>query len=274
MSIGTVYLRVADLDRLVRFYQDAIGLKLHREEAGRAYLGVGGDDLLVLQEDTDGKRYQGVAGLYHFALLVPSRPDLAQVLQHFADNQTQLQGMSDHIVSEAIYLADPEGNGIEIYRDRPRDAWYKNGQFQLGTIALDVRDLMKELPSDEWSGLPAGTTMGHIHLHVDSVPKAETFYTNVLGMDVMANIGSATFLAYDGYHHHVGANIWAGRQVAPDDALGLDHYEIHYNDAAKLEHVLASLEAHDIPVITHNGHTITHDSAHNQVVLVEKGDSV
>lgn len=242
-TMGMVALKVADIARVSTFYQQALGLQVHRTDTdGTVYLGAGGADLLALIPRPDGKRYRGVTGLYHFALLVPTRRDLALVLKHFAQTQTPLQGLSDHFVSEAIYLSDPEGNGIEIYADRPRDKWYNNGQFNMGTVALDIDDLLEELSgpgADDFTRMPAGTVMGHVHLHVDSIPDAEAFYVDVMGFDVMVNWDSATFLSYDGYHHHLGANVWAGRNHPPQDALGLDHLVIHYGDAATRDAILA-----------------------------------
>lgn len=244
--IGTIYLRVADLDGMLRFYTDVIGLQLQRRTDRIAYLGVGGADLLALMYTPNGRVVQRTTGLYHFALLVPMRVDLARTLRHLLELQTPLQGGADHLVSEAIYLADPEGNGIEIYRDRPREAWYDDaGQFQMGTVALDFQGLIGELDDQtlDWQGLPGGTVMGHLHLHVADIPAAEAFYRDLLGMDVMVNLHSATFLSYDGYHHHLGANTWAGSTPPPDDALGLDHAEWLLPDQAALDAVLARLDA-------------------------------
>lgn len=182
--IGTVYLNVANLKKMLTFYQDIIGLKLHRQEDNTAYLGVGGEDLLALNHTPNAPRVGGITGLYHFAILLPSRAALARSLKRLADTQTPLQGLSDHFVSEAIYLADPEGNGIEIYRDRPRDVWYKNGQLDMGTVAMDVDGVMSTYTDEDttWNGLPSGTIMGHIHLHVASVPNAEAFINTCLDL--------------------------------------------------------------------------------------------
>ncbi|NDJ55270.1 MAG: hypothetical protein GYB68_19535, partial [Chloroflexi bacterium] len=198
-SIGTVHLRVADVERMLRYYEDVIGLRVHERQADQVRLGTGGPDLLVFHHYPDGARPSERTGLYHFALLVPSRFDLAVVLKHFADDHTPLHGLSEHITSEAIYLSDPEGNGIEIYRDRDRDYWDEGDSIRLATMPLDVQDLLREIGDQDasWTGLPEGTVMGHIHLHVNSVPAAEAFYGGLLGMEVMFNVGSATFMAYD-----------------------------------------------------------------------------
>lgn len=265
-TIGAVYLNVHNLETMLAFYQDRIGLQVHHRTQSSAHLGVGSDDLLVLNETPTYRRNRQVTGLFHLAILVPDRPQLAKSLRHLAQTQTPLQGMSDHIVSEAIYLADPEGNGIEIYRDRPREAWYQDGQFQLATLPLDVDDLLAT-SNDAWDGLPVGTIMGHVHLHVANIPQTETFYRELLGMDVMANMRSATFMSYDGYHHHLGANIWGGRQIRTGQEFGLEKYTLHLHDTERLQTILASLDAQNINIIEQDDTYIIHDPSHNQLVL-------
>lgn len=229
-TMGTVWLKVADLQPMIQFYEESIGLQVQDIIDDTVFLGVqGASPLLALIHKPDGKAYRGTTGLYHFAILLPSRRDLAIAFRHLLQNRVQLQGASDHIVSEALYLADPEGNGIEIYRDRPREDWYKNGQMQLDTLPMDAEGVLGELNNvtGRWNGLPAGTIMGHVHLHVANVPQAAAFYQQALGMDLMFDMGSAAFLSYDGYHHHLGANIWNVRGLAPEDALGLERYEVY-----------------------------------------------
>lgn len=228
-TIGTVRLNVADLELMLRFYENIIGLRVLDHAAASATLGVGETPLLELAHTPERKRYQGTTGLYHFAILVPTRRDLALSFRHLLQQQVRLQGASDHMVSEAVYLADPEGNGIEIYRDRPRADWYRNGQFQMSTLPMDAEGVLNELYRDPspWQGLPAGTVMGHIHLHVADVREAATWYQERLGMEMMLDVGSAAFLSYDGYHHHIGINNWGVRSAAPDDALGLEDFDLH-----------------------------------------------
>lgn len=268
-TIGTVYLNVANLETMLTFYQDIIGLQVHQRTGNTARLGVGGHDILVLTETPDKQRVRSATGLYHFAILVPTRVQLAKSLKHLAETQTRLQGLSDHLVSEAIYLADPEGNGIEIYHDRPSDGWYRNGQLQMDTIALNVDDLMQTLTPENsaWEGLPTGTIMGHIHLHVASVPQVEAFYQNILGMDVLINMGSATFMSYDDYHHHVGANVWGGRQLRTGKELGLDKYDLHIHDAQRLDTILGQLDANDIEIAQVDEGYLVQDPSNNQIVI-------
>ena len=200
-----------------------------QQSSDRAKLGVEAKPLLELVLRPGNQPFRGGGGLYHIAILVPSRLDLARSLRRLAETGTPLQGMSDHIVSEAVYLADPEGNGIEIYRDRPKEDWYRNGEMQLDTLPMDVDGVLSELAKsdDPWQGLPSNTIMGHIHLHVASLSEAVKFYTEQLGMDLLFNIGSAAFLSYDGYHHHVGINTWAGSRPRPDGTLGLEQWVLY-----------------------------------------------
>jgi catechol 2,3-dioxygenase len=270
-AIGAVSLNVASLARQLPFYQDIIGLKIHRQEGKTVALGTGGEDLLILHETPDVPRVRGVTGLYHFAILLPSRKALALQLKHFAETRTPLQGMSDHLVSEAIYLADPEGNGIEIYNDRPRSQWYDaNGDFQMGTVALDVDGLFSELGDPEkaeWQPMPADTVMGHIHLHVHDVKAAEAFYGNLLNMDVLINMGSATFMSYEGYHHHLGGNIWAGRIIRPENVQGLKSYEIRVPQAIPVDSLVGKLDAAGVKIQAEGDSYRFYDPSMNQIIL-------
>ncbi len=268
-TIGTVSLNVKHLDTLLAFYQEIIGLQVRDRSGKSARLYAGEQALLALTETPERDYDRSKTGLYHFAILVPSRLHLAKSLAWLAQTKTPLQGLSDHIVSEAIYLADPEGNGIEIYCDRPREAWYKNGEFQLATLPMDVDGVMDCLTADNmtWDGLPPGTSMGHIHLHVADIPQTEAFYRDVFGMTIMANMRSATFISYAGYHHHVGANIWGGRVKRTGQEAGLDHYELYIPDAERLGHILANAEAHGVTITPHDDAYSIHDPANNHMVL-------
>ena len=273
-AIGTVYLKVANLERQMTFYQDVIGMRIQHQENDSVFLGANGTDhLLALSAKPEARRYNGTTGLYHFAVLVPSRYHLALSLRRLMDTETPLQGASDHLVSEALYLADPEDNGIEIYRDRPRREWYKNGDIQMGTLPMDFQGVMSELNGQDrtWNGLDAGTIMGHIHLHVASIPAAQKFYHDVLNLDVMFNIGTALFLSYDGYHHHIGANTWSGRTPPPPDALGLDKFILHVSPE-RLDTIRAALPS-DFPVEQSKHGFMIHDPSEN-VIEVGAYDNV
>ena len=229
--MGEVHLGVADLDRSIGYYGSALGLQVHERSDGRAALGTGGEDLLVLTERPGAVPARGVTGLYHFALLLPERAQLASFLAHVARESIPLTGLSDHYVSEAIYLRDPDEHGIEVYWDRPREVWEGRVGETLTTEPLDVAGLLGELPDPQtapFDGLPTGTVMGHVHLRVADVPAAADFYRE-LGFDLMAQLGaSAAFLAAGGYHHHLGANSWesAGAEPAGEGVATLERVTI------------------------------------------------
>jgi catechol 2,3-dioxygenase len=218
-TLGPVHLTVSDLARSVDFYGSTIGLDLVKRHDGRASLGAGGSDLLVLVEEAGARPAPGHTGLYHIALLLPSRRDLASWLAHASRDRVPLAGLSDHDVSEAIYLSDPDRHGIEIYADRPRERWEGQVGTRLTTMPLDVHSLLAELddPATEpFERLPDGTVIGHVHFKVADIPATIAFYRDVLGFDLMAALGNqAAFLAAGGYHHHVGANTWESAGAAP-----------------------------------------------------------
>src|SRR3954452_15877935 len=194
-TVGAVELTVAELDRSVDYYTLAIGLKVLSRSEGVARLGSpDGLELLVLVEGPGAQPGRGHSGLFHFALLLPSQEDLARWLVHVAGARVPLSGMSDHLVSEAIYLRDPDFHGIEIYRDRPREEWpYRDGQLQMDTLPLDTDALVSSLDGTEvgpFEAMPAGTRMGHVHFHVADIPATEAFYRDVLGFDVVVRYGS------------------------------------------------------------------------------------
>ena len=251
-AIGAVHLIVSDLDRSLSFYEDRIGLRVSRREGNDAWLGAGGPDLLALRGDASARRVRGTTGLYHFAILVPSRADLARSVRHLLETGTRMQGFSDHGVSEASYLADPDGNGIEIYRDRPRDEWPReNGRIAMVLDPLDVDALVREAESNEWSAMPQGTTIGHMHLHVASITDAERFYVGVLGFDYVQRLGDqALFVSAGGYHHHVGLNTWAGvgAPAPPPGAIGLRWFEVRLPDGAARDRVLRRVSDAGVPV--------------------------
>jgi catechol 2,3-dioxygenase len=233
IRMGAVHLSVADLDRSVAYYESALGLTVTGGDGGRVTLG---DDLLVLIEVPGAVPADGYAGLFHFALLVPERIDLARWLLRSARSELELTGMSDHFVSEAIYLRDPDGHGIEVYWDRPRALWEGQVAQRLTTAPLDVHDLVRGV--DTTAGLPDDTVMGHVHLRVADVPSARAFYVDELGFEEMAVYGrEATFLGMGGYHHHLGANTWqsAGAPPAPEGTARLERFTIIAPGAAPAE---------------------------------------
>jgi catechol 2,3-dioxygenase len=231
LRMGPVELTVTDLDRSIGFYETSIGLRMHGRDGNRAALGAGGEDLLVLVEDPRARRAGRHAGLYHFALLHPSRLELARAAARLAVTRTRISGASDHGISEAIYLPDPDDNGIELAADRGREHWgdLRDPTTMGGPEPLDLAGLMGLVADEEpRPHVDPGTTVGHVHLHVGDVDRGIAFYRDVIGFEVMTLLDSAAFVAAGGYHHHLGFNVWRGRDVPPFPAgsVGLDRWTI------------------------------------------------
>jgi catechol 2,3-dioxygenase len=247
-TIGKVRLRVADLDDLTTFYERVVGLHAADRGDGVTHLGPReGEPLIELLGAPDAPRAPSFStGLFHLAILVPDRAELARSLQRVAGAGWRLTGASDHLVSEALYLQDPEGNGIEIYRDRPREEWRRNGdELAMATLPLDLESVLGELGAGEQAGgMPSATRMGHVHLQVADIPAAEGFYNRAIGLDVMVrSYPGALFLAAGGYHHHLGVNTWQsqGAPPPPEGALGLDSYELVLPGTAERDEVVDRL---------------------------------
>ena len=260
--MGLVELSVSDLDRSLAYWQDAVGLRVLSREDGAAELGAGsvagqadaarpedrpptaatGVDtpLLRFVEEPGVRPADGFTGLFHVALLVPDRPSLGRFLAHAAREQIRLEGLSDHDVSEAIYLRDPDRHGIEIYADRPREQWEGQVWERMTTKPLDAQSLLAEAGGDAFDGLPEGTTVGHVHLRVRDVDETIGFYRDTLGMGLTAQLGDqAAFLSAGGYHHHIGGNTWEtrGATPAPEGTARLLRFTIVLPDAAEVERV-------------------------------------
>ncbi len=273
--LGYVHLTVRDLKKSIAFYQSVLGFKLHQQNGDTARLGGGGADLLVLTENPSAPIVRRATGLYHFAILVPSRVNLAQVLKNIGDTETPVQGFSDHLVSEAIYLADLDSNGIEVYRDRPRSEWYdSNGNFRMASDPLDLRSLLGELDGkeDTWSGLDPKTVLGHMHLQIADVRRDQAFYRDVLGFDVMMNMGSASFVSAGGYHHHIGMNIWnsAGAPPPPPDAVGLRYFTVQLPNRDGLSKTIDRVRNAGVSVDETETGLLVRDPSQNSVVLTTK----
>ena len=236
--MGLVELSVSDLDRSLAYWQDAIGLRVLSREDGTAELGAD-TPLVRFVEEPGARPADGFTGLFHVALLVPDRPSLARFLAHAAQHEIPLEGLSDHDVSEAIYLRDPDRHGIEVYADRPRAQWEGQVWERMTTRPLDVHSLLAE-NDGAFAGLPGGTTVGHVHLTVRDVDETIDFYRDRLGMGLTAQLGdTAAFLSAGGYHHHLGATPWEtrGAPPAPEGTARLLRYTIVLPDEAELERV-------------------------------------
>jgi catechol 2,3-dioxygenase len=252
LRLGAVHLTVTDLDRSVAFYEEAIGLRLHRREGGVAAMGVGAEDLLVLYEEPKARRAGRHAGLYHYALLFTSRKELAHAALRLAATQTPIQGASDHGTHEAIYLPDPDGNGIELAADRPRELWPRPLTYTGGPHPLDLDDLLTTIASDEPRGeAGSGLVVGHVHLHVGDLERGLAFYRDVLGFELMTFMpGAAAFVSAGGYHHHLGFNIWRGEGVppVPEGRLGLRHWTVMLDYPEEVEAVRERVRSAGIEV--------------------------
>ncbi|HEX3693269.1 MAG TPA: VOC family protein [Solirubrobacteraceae bacterium] len=273
--MGSVHLTVADLERSLAYYEHSIGLRVHRRDGDTAALGAGAEDLLVLVERSGARPASGYCGLYHFALLLPERTDLACWLAHGARERVPLVGLSDHFVSEAIYLSDPDGHGIEIYWDRPRETWEGKVAQRMTTLPLDTASLLGELPDPERSvfhGLPVATSMGHVHLCVADVQATIAFYRDQLGFALMAALDShAAFLSAGGYHHHLGANTWesAGAGQPPTGSTSLRYATVLLPSRVELEALLERLSAAGVKYTSEPalGGSLVRDPSGNSLLL-------
>jgi catechol 2,3-dioxygenase len=277
-AIGKVRLRVADVEDLATFYERVIGLRAVERDGELVRLGPEGGERLIELVSAPGAPAPPSfsTGLFHLAILVPDRAELARSLRRVAEGGWRLTGASDHLVSEALYLQDPEGNGIEIYRDRPREQWNRdNGELRMATLPLDLQGVLDELESSEQhrNGMAPGTRIGHVHLRVAGIPAAEGFYNGDLGLDVMVrSFPGALFLAAGGYHHHLGLNTWqsAGAPPPPEGALGLDRYELVLPNASEVDAAAERLGERGDPVRLAEGVLAT-DPSGNRVLLRARG---
>lgn len=272
--LGRVRLQVSDLARSLAFYRDFLGFRVVRAEPGVAALAANGDDrVLVELHERPGATpvpRRGRLGLYHFAILLPDRPSLARFLRHLGE-QGARAGMSDHLVSEAIYLEDPDGLGIEVYADRPRAAWHHDGrELTMVTEPLDVRSLLAVAGEERWTGMPPGTTIGHVHLHVGDIAAADDFYHRALGFDrVVWSYPGALFFSAGGYHHHLGTNTWAaGSAPAGEGDARLLDWELVLPASADVDAAARSLEAAGHAVRRKAGSAVARDPWGTAVRLV------
>lgn len=285
-TLGHVSLTVASLENQLLFYQQALGFKLHWREGNKAGLGAGGADLLILNEEPNLKKYRGVTGLYHFAVLFPNRRELAIALARLYALKYR-NHPTDHIMTKTTYLDDPEGNGIELYAESPEDGTWtmKDGKYETrradgswsdGREPLDVEALFKHLKEDDKLDvpIPPETRVGHVHLHVRDIPEALDFYHGIIGFDVMGHAKDfqMAFVSAGGYHHHLGLNTWqgAGAPPPPADAVGLRHFTVDFPDQQSLDEVIARVDAAGIPSNRTEEGILLHDPSQNGIVLRTK----
>lgn len=270
--ISHVHLKVQNLERSTAFYKDIIGFKVLEQLDNIVHLTADGKNvLLTIEQPKDVVPKQGrTTGLYHFALLLPKRSDLANIVRHFADKDIRL-GASDHLVSEALYLSDLDGNGIEIYADRPPSEWAWHGdEVDMVTDPLNIQDLLSSEQEGTWSGLPADTVMGHIHLHVSDLKKTEEFYIQGLGFDVVNRYGGQALFISDGkYHHHIGLNTWqgVGAPAPSPDSAGLESFTLVFADEDKRNNIIAQLQYIGADVIQESGAALVSDPSGNRIRL-------
>ncbi|WP_164670774.1 VOC family protein [Virgibacillus doumboii] len=236
--VGEVNINVTNLEKSLEFYQNIIGFSVLEQTDRKAVLTANGKRaLLTLEQPEDVVPKEGrTTGLYHFAILLPSRADLSSFLKHMIQTNTRL-GASDHYVSEALYLSDPDGNGIEVYRDRPSSEWSWTGdQVAMATEPLDGESLLAE-SQQTWNGMPEDTVMGHIHLHVADLKKTEEFYMEGLGFNIVTNYPGALFTSTGDYHHHIGLNVWngAGAPAPAKNSAGMNWYTLVFPDEVTRE---------------------------------------
>jgi catechol 2,3-dioxygenase len=279
-TVGAVRLTVTDLARSQAFYERVLGLESTSPDDGGVSLyaqdgrQAGADPLVQLHGDPSAPaRSARATGLFHLALLFPDRRALAFALARVAQNRWPLDGASDHLVSEALYLSDPDGNGIELYRDRPRDEWrYRNGQLQMATLPLDLDDVLGELGDATalQQRAPSATRMGHVHLQVSELRETEAFYAGILGFDVVVRgYPGALFVSAGGYHHHIGLNTWnsAGASPPARGSVGLGSYDVILPDTASLQTVVDRVRAAGIAVQEQPDGLLVRDPSGNGVVL-------
>ena len=276
--VGPVSLTVCDLKRSEQFYRDVLGFKPLPPRGDELNLTADGKTVLLELKGNAAApaRPPHTTGLYHFAVLMPSRLDLARSLRRLAETRYPIQGGTDHLVSEAIYLADPDGNGIELYRDRPREGWERlDGEVHMESDPLDYDGILAELAGHEqaWDGLAAGTRMGHVHLNVADLADTEAFYCGVLGFNVtLRRATGALFISAGRYHHHLGLNTWdgAGAPPPPAGAVGLRHYSIVLPNVEELERLARRVQEAGIAIEDADEGFLLRDPSQNGVSLTKQ----
>jgi catechol 2,3-dioxygenase len=270
--VGHVKIKVQNLESSLKYYQEVIGFQILEQTKTTAKLTTDGKTSILSIEQPENviPKQRNTTGLYHFALLLPKRADLANIVRHFVDNGIQIAS-SDHLVSEALYLSDPDGNGIEIYIDRDPSLWnWNKGEVTMTVDPLNFGDLLSSEEEQPWQGLPAGTLMGHIHLHVSELKMTEEFYTKGLGFEVVCRFGTqALFISTGKYHHHIGLNTWAGvgAPTPPEKSVGLESFTLILPNEEARNQVVAQLKNIGASIIEENDSIVTTDPSGNRIHL-------
>jgi catechol 2,3-dioxygenase len=274
--LGQLKLKVSNLERSIQFYREVVGFQVLSQVTGTAQLTVDGTNTFLILEEIPNAAVvprRSAAGLYHFAILVPTREQLGLSLRNLIKSGIHI-GQGDHLVSEALYIEDPDHNGIEIYCDRPRSEWKKDaeGYYIMGSDPVDIEGLLKLAGDKPWTGLSAETILGHIHLHVSELPKSRVFYCDILGFDMVTDaskVMGAYFISAGGYHHHIGMNIWAGvgAPEPPTNGTGLAYYTIVLPSSAELDNTLDKIRNAGIAVAGHDDYWLVKDPSGIEIRL-------
>ncbi len=274
-GVGTVTLKVADLKRSLAFYQNAIGLVTLHQNGGNAVLGAGSQPIVIIEEVPGAQPQPShTTGLYHAAILFPDRRSLARKIAQLINLRIS-PGYADHRVSEAFYLSDPDGNGLELYRDRPRQEWTWEGeQVRMASDPINFDDFFGEIQGEDVATVspaaPAGTRLGHMHLRVADIPQAEAFYHGLLGFNIMARWSGALFVSAGGYHHHIGLNAWQSKGGRPpvEPSAGLREFSITLPDRAELERLVGQIRSSGAEIELDEGSAQVMDPFQNSIRLI------
>lgn len=276
-SIAGIDLIVNDLESSLKFYSGLIGLKEFKREGNISFLSANGNGphLIKLTENKNAEiAFRGAPGLYHLALLFPSRKELARVFLRLFENGVKFSGFSDHLVSEAIYLSDPEGNGIELYADKPKETWnWKMGEVLMDSLPLDISKITDELPDrGVWNGIHEDTILGHVHLNIRDLNNAEKFYSNILGMNVTSySYPGARFFSAGGYHHHIGTNNWSANSIpAKENSRGMESFTVRIPDTAFIEQVKKDADNAGLLLSENADELLIKDYENNKVRVVKQ----
>ncbi|MDR7857431.1 VOC family protein [Tissierella sp.] len=272
--VKEIVLKVADIERSIEFYTKIMGFNILNREENKAILTADGINpmITIVQPENVVPKLLRRTGLYHFALLLPSRSHLGLFLKHIREEGYPIRGASNHGVSEAIYLEDPDENGIEVYRDIDSKEWKSDdNQINMVTDPLDYNGLMTDIGDEKWQSIPKNTVVGHIHLHVRDLDEAKRFYCDGLGFDLVTKIAnSALFISSQGYHHHIGLNIWNGRNAEPlaDNSVGMKYFTMLFPDIETRERIINNLVSLGYKIIEEDNNIFTKDPSSNLIKLI------